>query len=39
MTWRFITHRFDLDKLEPGDYKLDLQIDDAPARTYTFTLR
>jgi hypothetical protein len=39
VTWRVVTHPFDLEPLAPGDYSLDLIVDDKPVGTYTFTLR
>lgn len=37
--WRSISHRFNLDRLAPGEYKFDLLVDGDPKGTYTFTLR
>ena len=38
-TWRYVTHSFNLKDLEPGEYSIDLTVDDAPAGTYGFTLK
>jgi hypothetical protein len=38
-TWRYVSHRFDLKGLRPGEYSIDLMVDDAPAGTYGFTLK
>jgi hypothetical protein len=37
--WRSITHEFRLDGLAPGQYRIDLIVDDAKAGTYSFTLK
>jgi len=39
VSWRVLTHGFNLEKLEPGVYQLDLVVDDNPEGTYTFSLR
>jgi hypothetical protein len=36
--WRLATHGFDLEKLRPGAYTLDLKIDGEAKGTYTFSL-
>ena len=38
-SWRFLTHGFNLERLQPGEYQLELLIDDDSKGTYTFTLR
>ena len=38
-SWRFVTHGFNLERLEPGEYQLELLIDDASHGTYALTLR
>ena len=37
--WRLFTHNFNLERLQPGEYKLELLVDDHPHGTYAFTLR
>jgi hypothetical protein len=37
--WRFVTYSFNLKNLEPGEYSIDLTVDDAPAGTYGFSLK
>jgi hypothetical protein len=38
-TWRVVTHSFNLKNLEPGEYSIDLTVDDLPAGTHGFTLK
>ena len=38
MAWRFTTYRFSLEKLGPGEYKLELAIDGTPAGTYPLSI-
>ena len=38
-SWRYTSYGFSLNGLAPGDYSIDLLVDDAAAGTYTFTLK
>ena len=37
--WRSFTHGFNLERLQPGEYQLELLVDDQPHGTHAFTLR
>jgi hypothetical protein len=37
--WRSITEEFSLEGLGPGEYSIDLVVDDTKTGTYSFTLR
>jgi hypothetical protein len=39
VTWRVVTHAFNLEPLAPGDYTLDLVVDDKATGSHTLTLR
>src|SRR5262249_56653546 len=39
VSWRLFTWGFNLDRLSPGEYQLELVIDDNVQGTYGFTLR
>ncbi len=38
-SWHSVSHAFSLKDLKPGDYSIDLIVDDVPAGTYGFTLK
>lgn len=38
-SWRLLTHGFNIERMEPGEYQLELLIDDQSHGTYAFSLR